>query len=113
MKKCKYRKLVYKGYLDNNDALIHFCKLDAQSYEERAVEVFPNGDYGYADKKFEFNGTFLSDCPFPTISEYYTWGEFATNEADYYDITEEEFETEWRRAIEYCQEHSIIPNRLP
>ena len=88
-------------------------ELNEAKYENRVVAIFDNQSYGYAYGNLEFNHTFLSDCSFPTVYEFYNSGEYDLNEADCYNITKKEFETERKNAIRYCQEHSIIPNRLP
>ncbi len=111
MKKYSYVKLLYKQSIDDW-AVIHLSELDEKRYEIRAVDIYNNNKYGYAYDKIEYN-SFLSDCPVPTISDFYNSGEYDTDSADCLDITKEEFESEWKKAVEYCRSHNIIPLELP
>ena len=101
MQKFRYVKLAYK-YIISNWPIAHFAELDENGFEVRTIDVYDDNSYGYANKYVEHNAI-LSECAFPTVSEFYTSGEFDLNEADYYDITKSEFEKEWIKAVNSFQ----------
>lgn len=111
IKKYIYVKLLYKQSI-NDWSDIHLSEIDEKRYEIRAVDIYNDNKYGYAYDNIEYN-SFLSDCPFPTISDFYNSGEYDSDYADCFDITKEEFEAEWKKAVEYCRIHNIIPYKLP
>lgn len=111
MKEHSYVKLLYK-YEINDWSVIHLAELNEDRFEIRTIDIYKNNKYGYAYDKIEYN-SFLSDCPCPTKNEFYNSGEYDLDSADYFDITKEEFESEWEKAVEYCRINNIIPYKLP
>ena len=100
MQKFRYIKILYKNII-RDWPIAHFAELDENSFEVRTIDVYDNS-YGYANKYVEHNAI-LSECAFPTVSEFYTSGEYDLNEADYCDITKSEFEKEWIKAVNFFQ----------
>lgn len=111
MKEYNYVKIQYKNEI-KDWPIIHLAELNEERFEVRAIDIYQNNGYGYANTHVECN-SFLSDCTFPIVSEFYNSNKYDLNEADYYDITKEEFETEWKKALEYCNIHNMIPRVLP
>ena len=93
----KYKILIYKHELDDCE-MLRYIEEDLSGYENRVVLVFSDGSYGCASHNFEFNAN-LSDCALPTVNEFYTSGDYDSNEADYHEITKEIFEQNWFKAI--------------
>lgn len=111
MKEYSYVKFLYK-YVINDWPVIHLAELDEERFEIRTVDIYNNNKYGYAYNNIECN-SFLSDCSCPTKNDFYSSGEYDLDLADYFDITKGEFELEWKKAVEYCRIHNIIPYKLP
>lgn len=111
MKEYSYVKLLYKHTI-KDWPVIHLAELDEERFEIRTVDVYENNKYGYAYDKIECNA-FLSDSSCPTKNEFYSSDEYDSDSTDCFDITKEEFESEWEKAMKYCRIHNIIPYKLP
>ncbi len=69
-----------------------YSELDADRWEVRKVEVFPDGSIGYADATGSKGPTWLGEVPVPPLSEIDSPGELETVEID-----QSEFESVWAR----------------
>ena len=70
-----------------------YIEVDDGGWEQRKVEVFPNGAMGYASKSRSAGGTGLSDERTSSLSEIAADPQFEPA-----TISAEEFEELWRRA---------------
>ncbi|SDP18135.1 hypothetical protein SAMN04488061_2416 [Filomicrobium insigne] len=77
-----------------DEPVLLYSDLDDASFEVRKVEVFRDGSVGYADAHLSQGLTMLGSEPIPTLSEINADPEFYAAE-----ITDDEFEEVWVRAI--------------
>lgn len=70
-----------------------YSELDADRWEVRKVDVFPDGSMGFADELREHRGTFLGTAPVPAIEEIAQDPQFLPRQID-----KDEFERVWRLA---------------
>jgi hypothetical protein len=70
-----------------------YSELDPNRYETRKVEVFANGQLGFASGTATTKGTRLGITPVPHISEILSQHEFEIKE-----ISKKEFEVKWLEA---------------
>lgn len=83
----KYIKVDWKQNSPEYPIII-YSEIDDNSYETRKLEIFSNGDVGYADSKTDINAkTVLSDQPVPDFEEIKKSPEF-----ELFEITKEDFE---------------------
>lgn len=47
-----------------------YSEIDAQRYESRKIEIYPDGSFGIASPQFHFGGTALSGLVMPEIEEF-------------------------------------------
>ncbi|KVV48313.1 hypothetical protein WT27_04255 [Burkholderia territorii] len=71
-----------------------YSELDSDRWEIRKVEVYADGNMGFADQFKSIGGTSLSIEPLPSISEIMLDPQF-----DPVEITKQEFEKVWDAAI--------------
>jgi hypothetical protein len=71
-----------------------YSELDDARWETRKVEIFRNGKIGYASRTDSGGSTRLGIVPIPPLSIIASAPEFEPAE-----MTQEEFEEVWRRAI--------------
>lgn len=90
----KYIKVRWNHHF-KDDPILLYSELDEDCFELRKVEIFKNGIYGFACKKYHSNNTRLSDeYPIPSLSEISKDPQFKP-----YYISKEEFEEVWQKAI--------------
>lgn len=65
----RYVKIEWIHPYDDEPSTI-FIELAEDHYEERRIELFPNGKKGYATKDIEVNGTFLGETSFPSVKTF-------------------------------------------
>ena len=70
-----------------------YSELDAERWEVRKVEQFPDGRLGFADADSSSGDTRLGEVQVPSLAEIGAISEFRPAE-----ITKAEFEAIWRRA---------------
>jgi len=85
----QYIKVTWRHQNPKEPTLL-YSELDSERYESRKIEVFANGQRGFADSKENSGSTFLGTVPFPPLEEIATDEQFVPAE-----ITAEEFEREW------------------
>ncbi len=71
-----------------------YSELDSARRERRKVEVYIDGQMGFADGSRSVDGSMLSSEPLPTLDEISTDPQFAPME-----ISKEEFESVWAAAL--------------
>ncbi|MFC5751676.1 DUF6881 domain-containing protein [Actinomadura rugatobispora] len=76
-----------------SDPVTIFCEIDEEGYENRKVEIFPDGRSDYAGGLEEGETTWLNDDPVPMVSEISRRPGFAACE-----ITSAEFQVAWTTA---------------
>jgi hypothetical protein len=88
----KYQKV---RWLHNspNEPIWVFEEISDERYEQRKVEVFPDGSFGYADQTQESQGTRLAWEPVPSLADIALDPQFEPKE-----ISQEEFENFWAAA---------------
>ena len=75
---------------DQREPIWLISELDANRWEMRKVEVFPDGAKGYASRGEEVRGTSLGQLAVPPLQEIASDPQFLAEE-----ITKEEFEAIW------------------
>lgn len=70
-----------------------YSELDGMRYEVRKVEVYENGELGYASKMHSSANTSLGTIPVPSVGEILSQAEFEIK-----DISKQEFEEIWKKA---------------
>jgi hypothetical protein len=73
-----------------DDPIVFYSEIDDQRWEKRKVEVFRDGQKGFADATEEVGGTGLSIGPWPEFSEITSQPVFELEE-----ITQSAFEVIW------------------
>lgn len=71
-----------------------YAEIGDDGYEIRAVEVYRDGRYDYADANRSTGSTVLAEAPIPSIDEITAQTEFSPSVID-----TEEFEQAWHRAV--------------
>lgn len=75
-----------------DEPYVIFAEIDQNMYEVRKLELFRNGNVGFATKFSEYGGSILANHPYPSL------GEIASNpEFNLKTIFKEEFEKVWNR----------------
>ena len=77
------------------DPTLLYSELNEDRWEVRKVEIYADGRLGYADNDKELKKTRLGLEPVPALSEIAKNPEFEPEE-----ITREEFERIWTKAVE-------------
>jgi hypothetical protein len=72
------------------DPIVIYSEIDGLCWDQRKVELFPNGRIGYADSNEEFNGTILGIEPWDDLEKMALDPEF---KIDY--ISRADFELVW------------------
>ncbi len=85
----KYMVVRWNHEFDDEPALL-YSELDEFRFETRKVEIFPDGEIGYANGVESFGTTQLGSEPVPAILEIAEDPQFEPQE-----ITREEFEKIW------------------
>jgi hypothetical protein len=73
-----------------NEPIWLISELDANRWETRKVEIFPDGSKGYASRHESVGGTILGELREPSLREISSDPQFLPEE-----ISEEEFEAIW------------------
>jgi len=68
------------------DPVIFYYELDNFDNEIKKIEIYVDGSVGYADDKFQLNGSIISECKISTFDEIAKQKEFIPE-----NITKEEF----------------------
>jgi hypothetical protein len=89
----KYIKVFWK-HTHPDEPVLLYSELDGDHWEIRKVEIFRHGGIGYASRTDSTGPTRLGIEPIPSLSKIASDPEF-----DPIEITEEEFEKVWRRAV--------------
>ena len=89
----QYMKVLWK-HAHPNEPVTLYSELDDARRETRKVEVFRDGQLGYAGVSTSKGSTALGIVPIPPISQIALDPEFEPSK-----ITRDEFEQIWRRAI--------------
>ncbi|MCD9020575.1 DUF6881 domain-containing protein [Cohnella silvisoli] len=89
-------KYILVEWIHNNieEPIVIYCELDEHGFEIRKVEVYKNGEYGVASNEIEWNNSFLSYEPLPSIEEIGRDSQFRPK-----IINEKEFQTVWEEAV--------------
>jgi hypothetical protein len=90
----KYMKVSWRHTHPDEPTLL-YSELDDARWETRKVEIFRNGNIGYASSTASSGSSELGIVPIPPISIIASDPEFEPTE-----ITKEEFEEVWRRATQ-------------
>jgi hypothetical protein len=77
-----------------DDPILLYSEIDDDSWEVRKVEVFRDGQMGYADREVSTESTGLGDVPVPSVESIASDPQFVPSL-----ITEEEFDRIWQQAI--------------
>lgn len=88
-----YIKVVWNQSNKDYPVLI-YSELEDDQYESRKIEKYIDGSYGYAFNNHEINDSGLSKCAVPSIEKIAEDSEFEP-----FEITKEEFEEVWHKAI--------------
>ncbi len=89
-----YIKIRWK-HDDKEYPILLYSELDEARFEERKIEMFIDGTYGYADNKVSTRGVKLGECAVPLLSEIEKDPEFTI-----LNTSEEEFTSLWRKIVE-------------
>ena len=90
-------KIVWEHH-HKDEPVVFYLELDKDRYNTRKIEVFRNGQIGFACDNIEVGGARLVEGPFPSIEEENElnkgndWGETVVT----YQISHEEFELLWK-----------------
>ena len=90
-------KVIWR-HQDPKAPVLLYSELDSERYETRKIEIFANGQCGFADSREGMGGTFLGTAPVPRLEEIATDLQFVPAE-----ITAEEFERKWFKRHEQAQ----------
>ena len=93
MASARYIKVLWKNSMIDEPIRV-FSELDSENWETRKVEIYRDGSQGYADQTRECRSMGLGQIPFPPNEVIAAQPEF-----EIWDITREEFETEWQSAL--------------
>lgn len=85
----QYIKVIWR-HQDSKSPVLLYSELDSERHETRKLEVYADGQRGFADSKEESGGTFLGTAPVPPLEEIANDAQFVVAE-----ISAEEFEQEW------------------
>lgn len=88
----KYFKSKWIHNFKTDPVWIYF-EVDSDRWETRKVEVFPDGEFAYADAQHQGANTRLSEVQMPSVEEINTDPQFVASE-----ISVSEFEDVWARA---------------
>jgi hypothetical protein len=88
-----YLKVIWK-HEENEYPTILYSELDNNRYEVRKVDVYHDGSMSCACETESSGDTMLGCAPTPHINEINADFEFEA-----FEISEEEFETIWKKAI--------------
>ena len=89
----KYVECIWKHvFLDEPIAI--YSELDDARWEQRKVEKFRNGRFGYANQGIAKEGTRLGLVPWPENGDIASDSQFEVRE-----ITKQEFEILWKSAL--------------
>ncbi|HTB62609.1 MAG TPA: hypothetical protein VK737_03390 [Opitutales bacterium] len=88
----KYIKVKWQ-HNSPDDPVWIYSELDDQRWEVRKIEIFPDGQYGFASRKQSTLETWLGVIPVPANEEIAKHHEFQLTE-----ISLDEFEVEWTKA---------------
>jgi uncharacterized protein DUF6881 len=74
--------------------VIWYAEIGDDGYETRAIEVYRDGRYDYADEQRSTGETILAEAPIPSAEDIAKNAELSPTV-----IAVEEFENVWRRAL--------------
>ncbi|WP_261644306.1 DUF6881 domain-containing protein [Erwinia mallotivora] len=82
-----------KWFHDEKDYPVEiYSEVDNERYELRKVEIFRDGNAGYADEKRNSGNTLLGESPMPRLNEINSDNEFSAQE-----ISLDDFESIWNK----------------
>ncbi|MEL6718922.1 MAG: hypothetical protein AAFO82_22640 [Bacteroidota bacterium] len=98
----EYIKIKWEHSYECEPTLI-YSELDSDRYEIRKIEIYPNGDIGYASEYINTKETSLGEEPFPEVDIYNKlnkevddeWDEFLEAEV----IEKSQFEDIWVKKV--------------
>lgn len=93
----RYCKIVYKDSFPMGCEII-LIEIDQNNNPIRSVSVLADGTMGYATSELAYNA-FLPETTIPTKEEFYCSGVYDTDIADFFDISQDEFNNAWDKAI--------------
>ena len=76
-----------------HEPILLLSEVDATGWEQRKIEIFPDGTKGYADANGHSINTRLGEAPVPPVAEIAKNREFSPR-----TISHEEFERAWTEA---------------
>ncbi|WP_143306317.1 DUF6881 domain-containing protein [Chitinophaga vietnamensis] len=85
----EYFKVSWLHQFDDEPVLL-YSEIDAQRFESRKIEIYPDGSFGIANSQFNFGGTCLSDHVMPMMEEINSDDQVIPEH-----ISREEFEMIW------------------
>jgi hypothetical protein len=89
---------IHSIHTSPDEPVFLYSELDESRREIRKVEIFWDGKMGYATRDANFGPTRLEAEPIPSLSEVEDNPELVASE-----ITSEDFEEVWRRALRAAQ----------
>lgn len=78
----------------SNEPILLYSELDYQRYEVRKIELYTDGQIGYATQDTECDGTRLGLEPVPVLSEISKYPEFVAIE-----INKDDFKKVWNHFV--------------
>ena len=93
----KYLKVHWIHNCDSDPEII-YSEIDGYRNEIRKIEIFRNGNAGYASNNAEVADTKLSLCPLPELDEIGSDPQFIP-----FEISQSEFNAVWN-AVTNCQD---------
>lgn len=86
--------LVKWKHLFRDEPELLYSELDEQRWEQRKVEVFPDGHMDYAEEKKSSGSTRLGLTPIPEL-----WEIAADEQFEPTEITKDDFEKVWAKCL--------------
>ncbi len=87
----EYLKVSWLHHFED-EPLYLYTEIDALRFENRKIEIYPDGSFGIANSNFHFGGTALSDEIMPPIEDISEDKQFIPEL-----ISQEEFELIWNQ----------------
>jgi hypothetical protein len=91
----EYLKVSWQHQFDD-EPLILYSEINTRRFENRKIEIYPDGSFGLATSDFHFGGTELSAEVMPLLEEICEEKTFVPEV-----ITREEFEKIWDRYVNF------------
>ena len=86
----------------DGEPMIIYSEMDSRRNEVRKIEVFRDGQIGYAIGEIAQGGTYLSETPLPSLQNIASDQQFRPHV-----ITQQDFERVWKKEVE-CRKTSIL-----